>query len=235
MIRNLLLAVVTASALAGGSVLAVETAANAQQDAETPLAPQRIVIGLDLSKSNPLIADPEFASRVASKVASLVSKLGFASEVHVRTFGNYDATSNNFAYDAVLSVRQRPANVAADIQRLIAGVPELVRSGRFRAQNNTNILAFLDNVSQSIGCRGMPTTVVLASDGIEDSDYARLDDPDSHLPHPQGRPFRGCAELDIFGLGQGTRSPRKTTRLRGEWSDWAQTAGFAHFQGLNDW
>ncbi len=81
------------------------------------------------------------------------------------------------AYDAVLSVRQRPANVAADIQRLIAGVPELVRSGRFRAQNNTNILAFLDNVSQSIGCRGMPTTVVLASDGIEDSDYARLDDP----------------------------------------------------------
>ncbi len=96
MMRNLLLAVVTASALAGGSVLAVETAANAQQDAETPLAPQRIVIGLDLSKSNPLIADPEFASRVASKVAGLVSKLGFASEVHVRTFGNYDATSNNF-------------------------------------------------------------------------------------------------------------------------------------------
>ena len=123
MICNPLLAVVTASALAGGSVLAVETAANAQQDAETPLAPQRIVIGLDLSKSNPLIADLEFASRVASKVASLVSKLGvFASEVHVRTFGNYDATSNNFAYDAVLSVRQRPANVAADIQRLIAGV-----------------------------------------------------------------------------------------------------------------
>ena len=144
-------------------------------------------------------------------------------------------TSNNFAYDAVLSVRQRPANVAADIQRLIAGVPQLVRSGRFHAQNNTNILAFLDNVSQSIGCRGMPTSVVLASDGIEDSDYARLDDPDAHLPHPQGHPFRGCAELDIFGLGQGTRSPRKTTRLRGEWSDWAQAAGFAHFQGLNDW
>ena len=91
MIRNLLLAFVTASALAGASVLAVETAANAQQDSETPLAPQQIVIGLDLSKSNPLIDDPEFASRVASKIAGLVSKMGFASEVHVRTFGNYDA------------------------------------------------------------------------------------------------------------------------------------------------
>ncbi len=235
MIRNLMLAAVTASALAGGGILAVENTANAQQDVEAPIAPQRIVIGLDLSMSNPLIADPDFANRVAQRIAGMVRKLGFASEVHVRTFGNYDPVSNNFAYDAVLSVRQRPANVAADIQRLIAGVPQLVQSGRFRAQRNTNILAFLDNVSQSIGCSGMPTTVVLASDGIEDSVYARLDNVDSHLPPPEGRPFRGCAELDVLGIGQGARSPRMTTRLRGEWSDWARTAGFARFQGLNDW
>ena len=235
MIRNLLLAAVTASALAGGGVLAIENAANAQQDVGAPIAPQRIVIGLDLSLSNPLIEDPEFANRVALRIAGMVRNLGFASEVHVRTFGNYDATSNSFSYDAVLSVRQRPANVAAEIQRLIAGVPMLVKSGKFHAQQNTNILAFLDNVSRSIGCSGMPTTIVLASDGIEDSTYARLDDPDSHLPPPEGRPFRGCAEMDVLGIGQGTRSPRKTTRLRSEWSYWARAAGFARFQGLNDW
>ena len=234
MIRNLLLAAATASALAGGGVLAIDTASNAQ-GTETALAPERIVIGLDLSRSNPLIADPAFASRVAARVAGIVRKLGFASEVHVRTFGNYDATSNNFAYDAVLSVRRRPANVAADIERLIAGTPLLVKSGRFHAQENTNILAFLDNVSQSIGCAGMPTTIVLASDGIEDSDYARLTRADSHLPPPEGRPFKGCAEMEILGLGEGTRSPRITTHLRAEWSDWARSAGFARFQGLNDW
>ena len=89
--------------------------------------------------------------------------------------------------------------------------------------------------SGAIGCGGMPTTVVLASDGIEDSDYVRLQRAGSHLPAPDGRPFRGCAEMEILGLGQGSNSPMVTTRLRGEWTRWAAAAGFARFVGLNDW
>src|SRR6202012_882668 len=99
---------------------------------------------------------------------------------------NYDASSNNFHYDAVLSVRNRPDHVADEIQRLIAGVPELGKSGKWRGQGRTNILAFMDNVSQSIGCGGAPTTVILASDGIEDSEYARLQDRNAHLAGPGG-------------------------------------------------
>jgi hypothetical protein len=41
--------------------------------------------------------------------------------------------------------------------------------------------------------------------------------------------------LQILGIGEGTRSPIKTTRLRDEWIRWAREAGFAKFQGLNDW
>lgn len=227
-----MLAVATAGALASGGVFAMQFDNGAYDAAQ--LHPQRIVIGLDLSRSNPLIADPAFAARVADRVALQVSRLGFASEVHVRTFGNYDPNSNTFAYDAVLSVRARPENVAAEIRKLIAGTPYLVRSGRWQAQRNTNILAFLDNVAHGIGCQGMPTTVILASDGIEDSSYARLDRGD-HLPMPEDRPFAGCAEFDIFGLGQGADSPRMTIRLRSEWANWARVAGFARFQGLNDW
>jgi hypothetical protein len=81
----------------------------------------------------------------------------------------------------------------------------------------------------------MPTTVILASDGIEDSEYARLSLEDSRLPNPEGQPFKGCSELQILGVGQGTRSPVQTMRLRGQWTRWAQVAGFAHFLGLNDW
>jgi hypothetical protein len=236
MIRNLMLAVATAGALAGGGVLAIETAASAPPAEDSAaLHPQRIVIGIDLSRSNPLIANPSFAARVAERIAGIVQKLNFSSEVHVRTFGNYDATSNTFAYDAVLSVRNRPEAVAADIQKLIAGTPRLIESGKWRAQENTNILAFLDNFSHSIGCKGMPTTIVLASDGLEDSDYARLIHANAHLPAPDSKPFAGCAELEILGLGQGVKSPRTTTRLRGEWQGWAHAAGFANFQGLNDW
>jgi len=233
MIRNLLLALATTGALVGGGALALDTAAGQSDD--TPPPRERIVIGLDLSKSNPLIADPAFAAKVGERIGAIIGALGFGSEVHVRTFGNYDATSNNFAYDAVLSVRNRPGNVAAEVQRLIASTPMLVKSGKWRAQDNTNILAFLDNLSEGIGCAGLPTTVILASDGIEDSDYARLGRDEAHLPAPQGTPFKGCAAFEVLGLGEGTKSPRTTTRLRGEWAGWAHAAGFARFEGLNDW
>ncbi len=238
---RLMLAVVTGLGLGAGGAYAVHVAATAPQiepaayTDQVDLTPRRIVIGLDLSKSNPLVADPDFAAKVATRISRVVARLGFRSEVHVRTLGNYDASSNDFYYDAVLSTRSRPQQVAAAVHKLIAGTPLLVKSGKWKAQDHTNILAFLDNVSQSIGCSGMPTTIILASDGIEDSEYAHLARASSHLPQPQGHPFAGCTELQILGIGQGTRSPTETVRLRQDWAGWAKSAGFKQFQGLNDW
>ena len=241
---KILLGVLTFAALSGGGTLAWQASRNTAPIVESAyvsdteqaqLAPRRLIIGLDISKSNPLIDNPDFAAKVGAKIADEVSKLGFASEVHVRTFGSYDAGMNNFAFDAVLSVRNRPENVAAEVEKLVAGTPMLVQRGRFHPQDYTNILGFLDNMNESVGCDAMPTTIVLASDGIEDSELAHLDNAESHLPAPDGRPYRGCAELEILGIGQGTKSPTKTTRLRNEWSRWAQQAGFPRFIGLNDW
>lgn len=236
------LAFVTAVGLTGGSTLAVpavrQVAGLMPADYYTTQAQvpaKRLVVGIDLSKSNPLIADPSFAAKVGARIADEIRGMGFASEVHVRTFGNYDASSNNFHFDAILSTRNRPDYVADEVEKLISGTPLLVREGKWRSQGTTNALAFLDNVSQSVGCSGMPTTVVLASDGIEDSEYARLEKADSHLPPPSGRSFSGCASLQILGLGEGADSPSETVRLRGEWARWAKGAGFKGFQGLNDW
>lgn len=237
---KLLLAVVTSAALSGGGVWAVEQARHAQvieasYTDQAPVQAQRIVIGLDISKSNPLVADPAFAAKVGTRVANIVRGLGFASEVHVRTFGSFEASTNPFYYDTMISTRARPDVVAAEVQRLISGTPLLVAKGKWVSQENTNILAFMDNVANSIGCAKLPTTVILASDGIEDSEYVRLQRPGSALPAPQGKPFRGCAELQILGVGQGTRSPKETVRLRSEWAKWSWRAGFARFTGLNDW
>ncbi len=238
MIHKAMLAFATSAALGAGALMAVDAgprrlAADFHEQAR--LAPQRIVVGLDISRSNPLVTDPDYAARIGARIATKIRTLGFRSEVHVRTLGNYDAVSNNFYYDALLSVRNRPEAVAAEVQRLIAGTPLLVKRGRWKAQAHTNILAFLDNVHESIGCAGMPTTIILASDGIEDSEYAHLARRNAHLPAPDGKPFAGCAKLEILGLGQGTRSPMETVRLRKEWRGWAKAAGFADFQGLNDW
>lgn len=239
---NFMLGAVTALAVVGGGAMALEASRTAlpiapasYADEEAARPPQRIVIGLDLSRSNPLIADPAFAAKVGARIAGIVRQLGFASEVHVRTFGTFDVSSNPFYYDTMISARSRPEQVASDIERLVAGTPDLVANGKWKAQGRTNILAFLDNVARSEGCGGMPTTVILATDGIEDSQYARLDDPSDHLPPPDGKPFAGCVELQILGIGEGTRSPLKTERLRGEWVRWARAAGFAKFEGLNDW
>ncbi|HTW36732.1 MAG TPA: hypothetical protein VMD53_19095 [Rhizomicrobium sp.] len=236
-----MLALATAVALIGGGAMAIDAAhyrlpvtpIGYTDEADRPAG--RIVIGIDLSKSNPLIENPQFAAKVGARIAGIISKLGFASEVHVRTFGTFDATANPFYYDTMISARSRPEAVASDVERLIAGTPVLVAGGRWKAQGRTNILAFLDNVSRSEGCGGLPTTVILASDGIEDSQFARLDDPNDHLPDPDGKPFAGCVDLQILGLGEGTRSPIKTARLRAEWTRWARAAGFSRFEGLNDW
>lgn len=240
---RIMLAAATVAALAGGVALAVAGApkasailslADRDEDDAAP-SPRRLVIGIDLSRSNPLIENPDFAAKVARRIAGEVSDLGFASEVHVRTFGNFDASSNTFAYDAVISRHARPEKVASEIEKLVASVPELVESGKWRAQNKTNIVGFLENAVESIGCNGLPTTVILASDGVEDSEYARLKLEDARLPDPDDHPFRGCAELQILGIGQGTGSPTQTMRLRSMWGRWARTAGFARFQGLHDW
>ncbi|MBV9045646.1 MAG: hypothetical protein JO294_11020 [Alphaproteobacteria bacterium] len=237
---NALLAFATAAGIISGSAVAYEAVRHQERVVaalgdDAAIAPKRLIIGLDISKSNPLVDNPAFAAKVGARIAAMVEKLGMASEVHVRTFGSYDAGSNSFYYDAVISIRNRPEHAAAEIRKLISGTPYLVRTGKWVSQQNTNILAFLDNISQSIGCAGMPTQVILASDGVEDSEYVRLQQTGTHLPAPGGKPFRGCGEMQILGLGQGTKSPMMTTRLRDEWSKWAWRAGFTHFTGLNDW
>ena len=239
---RVLLAFTTAVGLAGGGVLAWDAVEHAPRvenaayfDSDAPLQPKRIIIGLDISKSNPLIDDRDFAAKVGLRIGKIVAGLGFASEVYVRTFGSYDASQNSFYYDVVISTRARPENVAAEIQKLVSGVPMLVERGRFHPQRRTNIIGFLDNVRESIGCTRMPTTIVLASDGIEDSEYARLDNPAEHLPLPEAKSFSHCTSLQILGVGQGTHSPKTTARLRHEWERWAGAAGFQEFVGLNDW
>lgn len=240
--KQFMLAVATSVGLGAGSAYAVHDLVSGPQiamlDSENEIAartPRRLIIGLDISKSNPLIENGDFATKVAARIGREIEHMGFRSEVHVRTFGSYDAGQNDFYYDVVLSTRNRPAVVADEIHRLIASTPALVKSGKWHAQNYTNILAFLDNMQRSVGCAGMPTTIMLASDGIEDSQLASLDSRTGHLPDPEGRQYVACAELQILGIGEGTRSPVRTAHLRSEWTRWAKEAGFQKFQGLNDW
>ncbi len=197
--------------------------------------PQTFVIGLDLSKSNPLISDKGYAERAAARTAKEIAALPLKSRVMLRTFGSYDGSANGLKVDQVISSHARPDAVAQGIAQLIANVPELVARGKLEAQGKTNIVPFLDTMSQVVDCRESDVHVVLLTDGFEDSEYAHLTRYGGTLPAPATPTYRGCNELLILGLGQGGGSPSATKRLRLAWSAYAKAAGFQHFSGLYDW
>ena len=168
----------------------------------------------------------------------MISGLAPHSRVVLRSFGSYNAQANApLTLDVEIAPKTaRAEDIALLISNVVAGVPKMVRQGRIQAQPDTNIVPFLFNVANIVDCRAMPTLVVLASDGVEDSQIADLKRRRETLPPPPSAIFSGCDELMILGLGRGAvNSPDDTERLRAEWTNWAQSAGFLRFTGLNDW
>jgi len=199
--------------------------------------PRTIIVGVDLSTSNPLIVDDAFAAKVAARIGPMITGLSPRSRVVLRSFGSYDSSSNaTFNLDILIAPKTaRAEDIAQLVTQVVAGVPQLVRKGKLHAQNATNIIAFLENMAATVDCHTQSATVILASDGVEDSKLANLSRGSGTLPPPSRAIFSGCDQLVILGLAQGMRDPRQTQRLRDEWSQWSQAAGFKSFTGLNDW
>ncbi|MGB5092307.1 MAG: hypothetical protein WBN97_03235 [Parvibaculum sp.] len=198
--------------------------------------PQTIVIGLDLSKSNPMVLDDAYAARAGAKAVEGLVALPLKSRVLLRTFGSYEVTANGLKIDQRISSQAKPAAVAEGIATIIAKVPALVRQGKLKAQNKTNIVPFLETMSEVVDCQADDVSVILLTDGFEDSEYAHLTaGGGGHLPAPDEALYAGCKQMTILGIGQGGGSPSATQRLRGQWAAWAKAAGFAHFTGLYDW
>lgn len=200
---------------------------------DAPARPQTIVVGLDLSKSNPLIMDAAYAARVGQRTADELDTLPVRSRIMLRTFGSYDSSANALKIDEVISSRAKPETVAEGIGALISAMPKLVSEGKLKAQGYTNIVSFLETTSQLVDCEASDVRIILLTDGFEDSEYAKLASGGS-LPRPQAF-YPGCAELMMLGVGQGGGSPNVTRRVKEQWAGWAEAAGFRKFTGLYDW
>ncbi|MFN4354235.1 hypothetical protein [Parvibaculum sp.] len=205
----------------------------AAQAVDAPPSPQTVVIGLDLSKSNPLIDDPAYAARAAQRLTGEIDKLPVRSRIMVRTFGAYDSSANPLKVDEVISARARPETVADGVGALVAALPQLVKDGKLKAQDWTYIVSFMETMSHQVDCAAGDVRFILLTDGIEDSTVARMPRGAS-LPKPEPV-FAGCGELLMLGIGQGAGSPAATKRIRDQWENWASAAGFDRFTGLYDW
>lgn len=197
-------------------------------------APRRMIVGLDLSSSNPLVDDAKYARKVGKRIRREFEGLVFRSEVRIRTFGAYDSGSNPFSFDATISTKQRPEILGRDMETFISNIPLLIKQGKLQTQPYTNILAFLEELSIELDCRSLPTQVILVTDGVEDSEYVRLKYRNAKLPRPK-KIFSGCHELQMLGIGRGIGSVTETNRIRKEWQTWAKRAGFKSFKAVNDW
>ncbi|MEQ8267117.1 MAG: hypothetical protein RH982_07965 [Parvibaculum sp.] len=200
---------------------------------DAPVRTQTVIIGLDLSKSNPLVEDAAYAARAGQRTAAELDTLPLKSHVMLRTFGSYDSSANALKIDEVISARAKPQAVAEGIGALISAVPKLVSEGKLKAQGYTNVVSFLENMSQLVDCDASEVRIVLLTDGFEDSEYAKLASGGS-LPRARAL-YPGCAELIMLGVGQGGGSPTATKRVREQWAQWAAEAGFQKFTGLYDW
>lgn len=196
--------------------------------------PRTVVIGLDLSTSNPLVKDDAYAARVAARTAAELQALPLKSRVMLRTFGSYDGSANTLKIDQVISAHARPEDVAGGMAALIANVPKLVKEGKLKAQGKTSIVPFLETEAELVDCKASSVHIILLTDGFEDSEYATLTKRGGRLPAPAPI-FAGCDRLLILGLGQGAGSPSATLHLRKEWTAYAEKAGFRDFTGLYDW
>ncbi len=196
--------------------------------------PTHVIVGVDVSVGSPFISDDAFADKTARRIAERIATLPTGSKVSLRSFGAHSTLDTSLEIDRRVT-RSNPAEATAALfQPIIAGLPKLARDGKIEAQNESNIVGFLQTVSRRTDCSRERTVIVLATDGVEESEFADLKS-DKTLPAPEEAIFKDCARLEMLGVGRGHGSARFTDRLIKAWEAWAQAAGFLRFVGLDTW
>lgn len=204
--RNLLAALFAASALA-----AAAPHASAQGSATHTIL-------IDMSASNPLVLDADYAARLSQELARRLSDvLEVGDTVRIVTFGAW-APQDQTAAEQRIS-RNMLRTTPDDIAGLIASIPGRVEGGDLETQGSTNIVgAMTDESFRSPNCADGGGSVFVLSDGIENADGAAAgelgDAPD----------FAGCDRFVLIGLTGAT--PADTAALREEWLAFGAAAGF---------
>lgn len=215
-----------AAFLAGCTLISLVGQAALANDNETP---RDLMIALDISTSNVIVENDAMAAKAARKAAEMIRSLNAGDRLRIRTFGSYSHSDNPLRVDMPISRRMPARRIAASVERLIASIPELVKSGRLPAGVTTHITAFLEEEAALLSCSTRHTALVLFTDGIESSPETSSDalvQGRAGLPAPNGHVLRDCG-LRLYGIGESTgRAERRWTKnLITAWTAWAEQAG----------
>ncbi|MGF1457042.1 MAG: hypothetical protein ACFB6R_16880 [Alphaproteobacteria bacterium] len=195
---------------------------------------ERLVIGIDISEGSPFLSDEAFTRKTAARIGDRIERLPRGALVSLRSFGAHSTMDTSLELDRSIGRGRSGAQASMFLRAIIAGMPTLVESGRIKAQAESNIIGFLQTVSRRIDCANERTVVLIATDGLEDSEFGKFA-TDDRLPAPETPLFEGCTRLEMLGLGRGGGSARLTARLIEAWDAWGQAAGFRTVILLDNW
>ncbi|MGE4069857.1 MAG: hypothetical protein AB7E72_01625 [Lysobacterales bacterium] len=192
-------------------ILAALLPAFLEADAKT------VHVAIDLSGSNALIGDRNFAYAASQYVAQEITPLRDGDVVRVQTLGARNNPQNLLDATYKISHKIKPAAVAKAITQFIRSLPERPNL----AQGATNLLAWIE--FHPPFAEG--DVILLLSDGIESSELVNgqaLAEGKTGLPAPEidlkGR------RLIVYGLGAGLPAPN-VRHLRKAWQVWSDQAG----------
>lgn len=177
-----------------------------------------LTLATDLSGSNPLVNDADFARAASLYAARQVHALQLGDVVNLQSFGARGL--GNLREGTVQITRtMRPERAAADVATQIAGLP----TAGVTPQPSTNIIAFFK--FGSFDCASGEHILVI-TDAIESSAYVsgtaflsgkgKLPDPDTDF-------LKGC-KVTFYGLGVHQEGPTVDI-IRTAWRTWFQKAG----------
>lgn len=176
-------------------------------------------IGIDLSGSNPLLMDANFADGAARYIYEQIDTLEMGDQVQILTLGARDSSQNLRAQRVTISRKNRPKKVAQQVRQFVEGLPR----AKELSQSSTNLIAWLE-FTDGFNCDASGEIIIL-TDGIEYSSLVNgqhFVEGKIELPKPEVD-LNGCS-LTFYGLGVGF--PIQSVRhIRSSWKDWSNTAG----------
>ncbi|PJN94176.1 hypothetical protein CNY89_16055, partial [Amaricoccus sp. HAR-UPW-R2A-40] len=145
-------------------------------------------VGFDLSDSSPLLNEDTVALSAGTMVATAVRSMQRGDAVMLRSFGEAGVSEQQINITINLTGQQRPDRIAAELETLIASLPERARQGQLQLEGRTNLMGWLERVGPTLNCNATPTKVIVLTDGIEWSDAIQGDDllQGAPLPAPSG-------------------------------------------------
>jgi len=209
------------------------------KSAEASEVHKRVMIGLDVSNTSQLVTNEKFAERAAAKLMQIVEGLTYRDEVVINLFGEYGKSDETYNMSFVISRKVSPQKLALELGQLVSSVAKLVEEKKISSHENTNILAYLNEMNTSYPCSQKPTAYVLVTDGLEFSvianSYELIKSAGKTFPAPDMNSYQGCS-ITMLGIGgDDVDDPILVERLRRMWSGWLTVAGFDGISLLRTW